>query len=75
VPPEHAPAFAERLRSVSMSPVAYVELPGAQHSFDLFHSIRFETLLDGIEAFAAWVQARAAASGEPERSRPRRRAA
>ena len=34
----------------------YAELPGAQHSFDLFHSIRFETLIDGIEAFAAWVR-------------------
>jgi hypothetical protein len=26
---------------------------GAQHSFDLFYSIRFERLIDGIEAFAA----------------------
>ena len=32
----------------------YAELPGAQHTFDLFHSIRFETLIDRIEAFEAW---------------------
>ena len=40
---------------VSRTPLCTPELPGAQHSFDLFHSIRFETLIDGIEAFAAWV--------------------
>jgi hypothetical protein len=44
------------MRQVSSQPVVYAELPGAQHSFDLFHSIRFETLIDGIEAFAAWVR-------------------
>jgi hypothetical protein len=29
---------------------------GYSTRFDLFHSIRFETLIDGIEAFAAWVR-------------------
>jgi acetyl esterase/lipase len=52
VPVEHARAFVERLRSEATSPVVYVELPGGQHSFDLVHSIRYETLIDGIEAFA-----------------------
>jgi acetyl esterase/lipase len=36
-------------------PVIYAELPGAQHAFDLFHSMRFEQVIDGIEAFAASV--------------------
>ena len=27
-------------------------LPGAQHGFDFFYSIRFEAVIDGIEAFA-----------------------
>jgi hypothetical protein len=36
----------------------YAELSGGQHSFDLFHSIRFERVVDGIEAFAAWVRSR-----------------
>jgi hypothetical protein len=27
-----------------------------RQSFDLFHSIRFETVVDAIEAFAAWVR-------------------
>lgn len=52
---EDAHRFAMRLRAVSSSPVVYAELPGAQHSFDLTHSIRFEYVVDGIEAFASWV--------------------
>jgi acetyl esterase/lipase len=55
-PVEGARALAEHLRAVSPEPVVYAELPGAQHSFDLFHSVRFETVVDAIEAFAAWVR-------------------
>lgn len=55
---EDARRFVERLRSSSPNPVVYAELPGGQHSFDLFHSIRFETVVDAIEAFAAWVRSR-----------------
>jgi acetyl esterase/lipase len=62
VPPEHAREFVERARRSARGPVVYAELPGAQHSFDLFHSIRFETVIDGIEAFAAWVRAQPARS-------------
>ncbi|MDN3357728.1 alpha/beta hydrolase [Actinomadura sp. DC4] len=53
VPVERARTFAERLRSVSAQPVVYVELPGGQHGFDLFHSLRFEAVINGIEAFTA----------------------
>ncbi|MFD7716444.1 alpha/beta hydrolase [Streptomyces sp. NPDC059814] len=55
---ENPRALVTALRSVSTSPVAYVELPGGHHAFDLFHSFRFEALIDGIEDFAAWVTAR-----------------
>ena len=48
--------FAAKLRDTSANPVVYAELPGAQHAFDVFHSIRFETVVDGIEAFTAWVR-------------------
>ena len=48
--------FAERLRLVSQQPVVYAELPGGQHTFDLYHSMRFEAVIDGIEAFTAWVR-------------------
>jgi acetyl esterase/lipase len=53
VPAEGARRFADRLRAESASPVVYVELRGAQHTFDLVHSIRFETLVDGIETFVS----------------------
>ena len=55
---EGARRFVERLRNTSSNPVVYAELPGAQHTFDLFHSIRFETVVDAIEAFTAWVRSR-----------------
>jgi acetyl esterase/lipase len=61
VPVQQARALSESLREVSVSPVVYAELPGGPHNFDLFHSIRFEILIDGIEAFTAWVRSRAAA--------------
>ncbi|MER5616342.1 alpha/beta hydrolase [Streptomyces sp. NPDC002215] len=54
---ENPKALVNALRSVSTSPVVYVELPGGHHAFDLFHSFRFEALIDGIEEFAAWVKA------------------
>jgi acetyl esterase/lipase len=55
---EDARAFAEHIRKTSPSPVVYAELPGAQHAFDYFFSIRFEAVIDGIEAFADWVLSR-----------------
>ena len=61
---EHARRFADALRRTSTNPVVYVELPSGQHSFDLLHSIRFETLIDGIEAFTASVGSQALAPAE-----------
>ena len=55
-PPKRARALVERLRETSDNPVVYAELPGAQHSFDLFRSVRFETVIDAIEMFAAGVR-------------------
>ena len=52
-----ARVLAEQARSASAEPVVYVELPGAEHSFDLLSSIRFEAVIDGIEAFAASIAA------------------
>jgi acetyl esterase/lipase len=50
---KRARALAERARDASANPVVYIELPGAQHSFDLLASIRFEAVIAGIEVFAA----------------------
>jgi acetyl esterase/lipase len=50
---QRARKLAEKAAGASANPVAYAELPGAQHSFDLLSSIRVEAVIDGIEAFAA----------------------
>jgi acetyl esterase/lipase len=55
---EDARTFAEALRSGSSSSVVYAELPGGQHTFDLFESLRFASVIDGIEAFAAQIRSR-----------------
>ena len=55
VPVTGARHFVHRLRATATAPVVYAELPGAQHTFDLYHSIRFESVIDGIEAFTAEV--------------------
>ena len=59
IPKAHADHFVQRLRACSTSPVVYLQLPGAGHSFDLFHSPRFEAVVDGIEALADWVRVNA----------------
>jgi acetyl esterase/lipase len=51
--PERARQLADSARKASTEPVVFVELPGAEHSFDLLASIRFEAVIDGIEAFTA----------------------
>ncbi len=53
-----ARGFVQQLRSTSSQPVVYAELPGGQHAFDLYHSLRFEAVVDAIEAFTAWVRSR-----------------
>ncbi len=58
IPVETARLFAERMRGGFAGSVVYAELPGAQHGFDRFHSIRFERVVDAVEDFAAWVQLR-----------------
>jgi acetyl esterase/lipase len=56
--------FVQKVRSASSEPVVYAELPGGHHGFDFFHSLRFEAVVDGIEAFAAWVRSREKRSAE-----------
>jgi acetyl esterase/lipase len=58
VPAAAAREFADRLRAESANPMVYAELHGGPHAFDLFHSLRFEAVVDGIESFTAWVNAR-----------------
>ncbi len=57
IPTAHADHFVRRLRTCSTGPVVFLQLPGAEHSFDLFHSLRFDEVIDAIEGFGAWVRA------------------
>ncbi|MFI5308651.1 MAG: alpha/beta hydrolase fold domain-containing protein, partial [Polyangiales bacterium] len=52
---EDARAFAAALATASNAPVVYAELPGAQHAFDLFHSIRTHHAIAGIRRFLTWL--------------------
>lgn len=54
-------AFVPALRAVSSSPVAYIELPLAQHAFDVMASPRCSAAVAGIVAFLDAVRARHAA--------------
>jgi acetyl esterase/lipase len=56
VPAADAREFVRTLRAVSANPVVYAELPGGQHTFDLYRSIRFGYVVNGIEAFAEWAR-------------------
>ena len=51
---EQARQFVHRLRSVSRRPVAYAELPGTQHAFDVFPSIRSGAVVRGVDRFLRW---------------------
>ena len=60
--------FVGLLRAASRQPVAYAELKGAQHAFDVFHSIRTTHVIRGVERFAAWVHARHAHNATERRA-------
>ena len=57
VPVAEARELVRRLREVSKEPVVYAELPGTQHGFDVFHSIRGAHVIRGVERFLRWVHA------------------
>jgi acetyl esterase/lipase len=48
---EGARLFVDRLREVSKSPVGYAEIPGAQHAFEIFHSLRTGHVVSGVGGF------------------------
>jgi acetyl esterase/lipase len=67
VPVREARGFVERLRRSSAAPVAYAELPGAQHAFEIFPSIRTAQVVAGVADFLAVVHAERGA--HPPRTR------
>lgn len=51
VPVGEARSLHQALRQVSQQPVAYAEIPGAQHAFEIFPSLRSALAIDGVERF------------------------
>ena len=62
VPVETAREFVERLRAVSGQPVAYAELPLAQHAFDVLASLRCQATTSAVGDFLDGARAAAASS-------------
>ena len=61
---DQARLFVERLRETSKASVVYAELPGAQHAFDVFHSIRGAHSVRAVDRYLSrhwnlWRQAHA----------------
>lgn len=50
-PVEEARQFVKLLRESSKSAVAYAEIPGAQHAFDIFHSPRCSIVIEAVARF------------------------
>lgn len=64
-PVEDARRFVARAREVSASAVPYAELPGAQHAFDVFPSIRTAHVIRAVERFLAWARSSALSDARP----------
>ncbi|TMM17634.1 MAG: alpha/beta hydrolase [Actinobacteria bacterium] len=71
VPAGEARHFVERLRRSSAAPVAYAELPGAQHAFEIFPSIRTAHVVAAVADFLAVVHAERGVA-TPPRDQPLR---
>ncbi len=57
IPVVESREFVDELRAVSKSPVAYAELPSAQHAFDIFGSPRAHRSAEAVARFLSWVYA------------------
>ena len=51
---DQARLFVAELRRTSKKSVVYAELPGAQHAFDVFHSIRSAHAVRAVDRYLNW---------------------
>jgi acetyl esterase/lipase len=51
---EQARLFAAELRRTSKKSVVLAELPGTQHAFDVFHSIRSGHMIRAVDRYLTW---------------------
>ena len=64
---EEARHFARQLRAVSRNAVVYAELPGAQHAWDVFRSVRAMESVQAVTRFLEWARANHAHSRASDR--------
>jgi acetyl esterase/lipase len=62
---EEARRFVAALRAVSRNPVAYAEIPGAQHAFELFPSLRSMLVVHGVERFVVYLYSQYLTASRP----------
>jgi len=65
-PVAEARFFVDRLRKTSRAPVAYLELPEAQHAFEVFHSPRTSHVIQAVDRFLASVYSGYLSAGRPK---------
>ncbi len=54
---KQARAFVEKLRALSPGVTTYLELPGTQHAFEVFSSIRSQQVIRSVERWLEWHRA------------------
>ncbi|HIF63964.1 MAG: alpha/beta hydrolase [bacterium] len=55
VPVEEARQFSSALEEASNEKVLYAEIPGAQHAFEIFPSLRSQAVIDAADRFLGWL--------------------
>lgn len=60
VPVGEARNFVKTLRESTKQPVLYAEIPGAQHAFEVFPSLRTAFVIHGVERFLTYLWSRRA---------------
>ncbi len=51
---EEARSFVQALGEIATKPLVYAELPGAQHAFEIFHSVRTDSTVNAVADFLEW---------------------
>jgi acetyl esterase/lipase len=63
VPVQEARLLVERLRATTSNPVLYLELPGTEHAFDVFPSVRSDAVVRAVGRFLEALRTTAPARG------------
>jgi acetyl esterase/lipase len=66
-PVREARSFVEALRKYSDSTVTYAEIPGAQHAFDVFSSIRSQHTIGAVQRWLQWHRTKRSTAQAPDR--------